>query len=160
MKRKNQPVRLSVGGSLILVVFVALCLITFAVLSLAGANANARTSRQTLERAAAYDQASNEAEERLGEIDLCLKQAEERAGTGGFLAEAEQALLQLDGVQVSWEGEALTAAYQVTISDTQRLDVSLRVNEAGSDTYYTLTGWQTVSTVDWEAEPPYQLWQE
>ena len=78
----------------------------------------------------------------------------------GLVLQAEQALLQLDGVQVSWEGEALTAAYQVTISDTQRLDVSLRVNEAGSDTYYTLTGWQTVSTVDWEAEPPYQLWQE
>ena len=156
---RTQPLRLHVGGALILVVFVALCLLTFAALSLAGAGANDRTSRRTAERAAAYAGACNAAEETLGEIDLCLEQAERRAGAGGFLQEAERALQELDGVTVSWEDGALTAAYQTPVSETQRLDVALRVNETG-DSYYTLTGWQTVSTVEWEAEPPYQLWQE
>lgn len=54
MKKEKRSFGLSIGSSSILMVFVVLCLTTFATLSLVSANADYKLSRKTADAAATY----------------------------------------------------------------------------------------------------------
>lgn len=72
------------GISLMLLIFLSLCLIIFSLLSLSGAVADETLSTQAADRTIAYYAAVSEANERLAEIDAqlasYLREAEEDAG--------------------------------------------------------------------------------
>ena len=127
MKKLSAPFRLNVGSSFVLVVFVVLCLVTFATLSIVSAAANEKASRRTMERTTAYYTACNQAEDILGQVDESLQNAEQEAGV--CLENAERALQQISGMQVAVQGDSLFASYAVMMSDTQRLEVELLVND-------------------------------
>lgn len=80
MAKSNLNTGISVGSSSILVVFVVLCLTTFATLSLASANADYKLTRRTADEAAAYYAADAKAEDILMQIDqsfaLCYATAQ------------------------------------------------------------------------------------
>lgn len=68
----RQGFRLHAGTASILLVFVTLCLIAFAVLSLSSANADLRLSQKIAERNTLYYAAHNEAVQMLAETDEAL----------------------------------------------------------------------------------------
>ncbi|MCC8045126.1 MAG: hypothetical protein LIP12_06460 [Clostridiales bacterium] len=63
------------GISLMLLIFLSLCLITFSVLSLSGANADEKLSQKSADRTTEYYAAVTEANEILSEIDAWLADA-------------------------------------------------------------------------------------
>ena len=69
---KKKPLRLNVGTSSILMIFVILCLVCFATLSIISASADNKLSNKVLERTTAYYNACNEAEISLSQIDNAL----------------------------------------------------------------------------------------
>ena len=69
MKKKTSRPLLTAGTSTLLLIFLSLCLLTFAVLSLLSARADRNLSRKTADRTTAYYEACNQAENRIGEID-------------------------------------------------------------------------------------------
>ena len=72
-QKKNGPeFHVNVGSSSILLIFVILCLISFATLSIVSANADAKLSRRVVERTTAYNQACNPAQEDIASIDSTL----------------------------------------------------------------------------------------
>ena len=73
MKKKTSRPLLTTGTSTLLLIFVSLCLLTFAVLSFLSARADQNLSRKTAERTSAYYEACNQAEDRLGEADQTLE---------------------------------------------------------------------------------------
>ena len=73
MKRASSRFRLHAGTASILLVFVTLCLISFAVLSLVNANADLRLSRKIAERNTAYYGAVSEAEQFIAEADKQIR---------------------------------------------------------------------------------------
>ena len=73
MKKKTSRPLLTTGTSTLLLIFVSLCLLTFAVLSFLSARADQNLSRKTAERTSAYYEACNQAEDRLGETDQMLE---------------------------------------------------------------------------------------
>ena len=71
MKRKKTSYSpTNIGTSFLLVIFIILCMVIFAVLSLSSALKDYDASKQNAERAAAYYQACNEAEEIRGKIEV------------------------------------------------------------------------------------------
>lgn len=119
----------AVGGSSLLVIFAVLCLTVFAMLSLSTVQANGRLSDASADAVTAYYAAD---------------------------AQAEAILAQLRAGQVP-ENVAVTSdiyMYTCPISDTQALEVEVRVN--GTD--YEVLRWQSVSTADWQADESLHVW--
>ena len=130
MKKKTSRPLLTAGTSTLLLIFLSLCLLTFAVLSLLSARADRNLSRKTADRTTAYYEACNQAENRIGGIDGILEK-----------------------IWKNTEGEEMyfqELSFSVPLADTQVLAVSLtlRYPEAGG-TFYTVTTWKTVNTADW-----------
>lgn len=119
----------TIGGSSLLVIFAVLCLTVFALLSLSTVQSDGRLSDKTLETTVGYYEADSKAEEILSTLRC------------GFIP---------DGV--TQNGSEYT--FSVPITDTQALEVDVTVN--GSD--YRILRWQTVSTVDWQADESLSVW--
>ena len=120
----------AVGGSSLLVIFAVLCLTVFALLGLSSVQAGGRLSDASAQAVTAYYEADCRAEEILSAL---------RQGTVPEGVEQEE-----DGVY----------AYTCPISDTQTLEVRVRVD--GAD--WTVLRWQAVSTAQWEADESLDLW--
>ena len=70
---KKKQFGMNIGSASILLVFVILCLVSFAVLSTVSANADSKLSTRVLERTTAYYNACNQAEPSLAGMDKTLK---------------------------------------------------------------------------------------
>ena len=119
----------AVGGSSLLVIFAVLCLTVFAMLALSTVQANGRLSDASAEAVTSYYAADVQAEAILAQL---------RAG-------------QVPE-DVTVTGEIYT--YTCPISDTQALEVEVRVN--GTD--YEVLRWQSVSTADWQTDVSLHVW--
>ena len=125
MKRKqNEPPMINTGISLLVVIFIILCLVVFAVLSLASANSDYESSRTLAEHRSAYYEASNESEDILHIIS-----------ENGYSAVSEKALaskLEAADIDIAVSISKGTASWTAPIDDKQDLLVEVKLN---SDSY-------------------------
>lgn len=119
----------AVGGSSLLVIFAVLCLTVFAMLGLSTVTADGRLSQKNAAAVQAYYDADTRAETILAR----LRTGEVPAG-------------------VSAAGDTYT--YSVPISDTQTLDVEVRLTDGA----YTVMRWQAVFTAQWQADTGLDVW--
>lgn len=126
-KKKSQSV-VNIGSSSLLVIFLILCLVIFAVLTLTSANSDYRFSKRIADRNTAYYEAVAKAELTWNDLDLAV------AHEGGSFAEKE-------------------VHYEVPIDDSQELQVVLTL--AGNETsgyHYDISKWETHSTKEWTGD--------
>lgn len=134
--RRSHKSIISTGTTSIVLIFVMLSLLTFAVLSLVSAQANLRLSRKSAERTTAYYEAENAANDILAGL---IRAARE-----------DPASLQEDGrVQ---DG---LARYEVPLGEDQVLAVEAVLPVDGQE--LEITRWQAVSRYDWSADEPLDL---
>ena len=141
MKKKTSRPLLTAGTSTLLLIFVSLCLLTFAVLSLLSARADRNLSRKIADRTTAYYEACNQAENRIGEIDGILEKIwKNTEGEEMYFQEieihfedAENSESETGNSIYSWDSASRTLSFSVPLADTQVLAVSLtlRYPEAG-----------------------------
>lgn len=145
--KKENPI-INFGASLLLVVFLILCLVTFAVLTLSSAANDYEFSRKLAVRKAAYYEANNQAEYLLKEIDQMLMEGKDW----------EQAVsLSTDTVLITAdfdENNVPVINYSVPLDDTQALSVCLELSptDAAGDNTYHIRKWQVVSITEWESD--------
>ena len=118
-----------VGGSSLLVIFAVLCLTVFAMLSLSTVQADKRLSDASAAAVSEYYAADCRAEEILAQL---------RTGQVP------------EGVRV----KADTYSYTCSISETQELQVEVRIRENG----WEVLRWQAVSTARWSEDETLSLW--
>ena len=118
-----------VGGSSLLVIFAVLCLTVFALLSLSTVQADSRLSDASAAAVSEYYEADCQAEEILAEL------------RSGQIPE---------GVSVKVD----TYSYTCPISETQELQVEVRIQENG----WEILRWQAVSTAQWNEDETLSLW--
>lgn len=123
------------GGVSLLTVFAVLCLTVFALLSLSTVRADGRLAQASLQAVEDYYAADRRAQEILARL---------RCGQ------------RPEGVTFSGGGE-LRADYSVPISDSQELQVSVLLGEAGERDYEILR-WQAVPVGEWELDDIPDLW--
>lgn len=81
MKDKQQSYFMNIGSSSLLVIFLILCLVTFAILSLSSAKSDYTFSERLAEHKRAYYEASARAEDIVGEIDSILYETSHEVGS-------------------------------------------------------------------------------
>ena len=149
MKKKTSRPLLTTGTSTLLLIFVSLCLLTFAVLSFLSARADQNLSRKTAERTSAYYEACNQAEDRLGETDRMLEKLwQETVNEKAYFQAVRETFEDMD-----FDEESRMLSFSVPLTDTQVLTVTLKLRtpESGS-TFYTISDWKTVNTAEWTAD--------
>lgn len=149
MKKKTSRPLLTTGTSTLLLIFVSLCLLTFAVLSFLSARADQNLSRKTAERTSAYYEACNQAEDRLGEADRMLEKLwQETANEKAYFQAVRETFEDMN-----FDEKSRMLSFSVPLTDTQVLAVTLklRMPESGS-TFYTISGWKTINTAGWTAD--------
>lgn len=129
---KKKQFGMNIGSASILLVFVILCLVSFAVLSIVSANADSKLSTRVLERTTAYYTACNQAEQSLAGMDHTLRHIYESS-------DSEEAYFASVG-----HGKS----YVIPISDLQTLQVTIEIlyPESDKDTFYRITAWQVLNT--------------
>lgn len=121
----------NIGSASMLLIFVILCLVSFAALSIVSANADFKLSSKIAERTQNYYTACGSAEETLADMDrnLALQYA---------ASENEEAYFASVGH---------SSSYAIPISDTQTLSVEIEILYPASpeDTFYRITAWQVIN---------------
>ena len=107
----------NVGGSSILVIFVLLCITTFATLAMVSATASFRLAEQVARAADDYFAAQSRAEEKLAQISGIIRSA----GGSSFHS-------QLEEIGATYYDGAI--AYSVSVNESMRIDVLLHVAES------------------------------
>lgn len=130
-KKTGPEFHVNVGSSSILLIFVILCLISFATLSIVSANADAKLSSRVVERTTAYYEACNQAQADITSLDDTL------AAIYADSFDEEEYFMAV--------GHKKTCTF--TISDLQTLSVTLDIlyPRQEGDPFYRITSWQVLT---------------
>ncbi len=155
-KNRNSSFGMGVGATSILMVFVLLCLVVFAMLSLVNANADKKLNDRLANRTKAYYAACDKAETLLEDMDSRLEQLYlEEPEADAYLEACLSYLDGAGGVAARREdGTGVRFSFSVIINDEQHLSVVADVPkepEAGGR-YYTVRAWQTMARQAWEPD--------
>ena len=133
MSAKTNHVNLNLGTSSLLLIFVVLSLVSFAVLSLSSALSDKKLTDKTVEKNVSYYDACNEAYERLADLDKKLidiyKASDDEAS---YLKACED--LDLEMI--------------ILVTEYQGLEVIVIPNypKSDEDTFYDISSWKLIHT--------------
>lgn len=133
-REKKHSAGINIGSASILLIFVTLCLVSFATLAIVSANADSKLSKRVLERTTAYYEACNSAEEALASIDSTLADVYVRS------ASADEYFAAVGH----------SKSYTIPVTDIQTLQVIIEIQypESENDSFYTITSWQVLTADD------------
>ena len=129
-KKKKSFSGINIGSASMLLIFIILCLVSFATLSIVSANADKKLSEKIARRTQNYYKACNSAEEALAELDNALQsQYADTADRDTYFKATGQ-----------------EKSYTFPISETQILcvDVEIFYPTEPEDTFYEITGWHVL----------------
>ncbi len=161
-KDNRQTPFVNIGSSLLLVIFLILCLVTFATLSLTSARSDYSFSERAAERRTQYYQACNTAEDVLAQIDEILIKASDSSGnTQNWIKDLD--FTQMDdeefleaGLDIALDAENASLSYQIPVNEKQALEVKLALIDDGPE-YYQIEKWQIINTDRHESSQKLQL---
>lgn len=145
MKKREIPV-MNVGISLIILIFMNICLAAFAVLSLENAVSDYSLSKKTATHTTQYYEAVNKVQEQLAKKNQELR---EKAET------IKNMQSQKDIKKVAKSQIKLTES----VSKSQQLVVTLQLDETGGYPQYYIQKWKLCSSDDWQADDSLDVYQ-
>lgn len=127
----NSPT-INIGSSSLLMIFVVLCLVSFATLSIASSHADRKLSTKVADHSTAYYEACNQAETRIAQIDATLfAYYQETASEEEYFAKA---------------GHFLSFAIPVTDIHTLNINLEILYPETDADGFYRITSYNLTPT--------------
>lgn len=151
------------GAPSLLIIFLILCLVTFALLSLSSAKNNLTLSQQSANRIAQYYEASSCAEEVLSSIDKILSESFDASDQqlDLYFEKAEHAFRSFQSVPITTDFSKTEEqlSFAVPINDSQQLTIVLTILSPtpAADGFYTIDQWTVENTDIWEGDDQYQL---
>ena len=133
MSAKNNHVNLNLGTSSLLLIFVVLSLVSFAVLSLSSALSDKKLTDKTVDKNVAYYDACNEAYKMLAEIDKQLIDV--------YKASADE-----DAYLKACEDLDLEMTIPVTEYQGLEIKVVPIYPESDEDVFYNVSSWKLIHT--------------
>lgn len=137
-KKSGLSFSIGIGSSSLLVIFVILCLVSFATLSIVSANADYKLSQKVLDRTTAYYTAEGQAQAALAALDkeLAALYEDSASETAYFNAAGEE------------------RSYSFPLSAIQSMEVKVRIHypKKTGDAFYSIASWQVVVTGQLEYE--------
>lgn len=123
---------INIGSSSLLMIFVVLCLVSFATLSIVSANADKKLSLKVAEHSVAYYDACNQAEQRIAQIDASLLAAYENS------ADENEYFDQVGHV----------ISFAIPVTDVHTLNISLDIiyPDSADEMFYQITCYNLTPT--------------
>ncbi len=153
---KNTISGLGVGTSSILMIFVLLCLVVFAVLSFVSANADWKLNDKLAKRTSAYYEACEKAQDFLEEIDSRLdKLYMENPSMDQYTSACRSYLETIAGhTSLESDSDRFSFYFTETLSDEQYLAVTISIpfSPVPGGHYYKITAWQTKASQAWDPD--------
>lgn len=157
MNKKKFSV-MNFGSISLLMIFIILCMLTLAALSLSSAASDENSSKKLADHNTKYYQACNQAEETLDIIDGIL--AESYVVSSDFtsyFSTVEERLSKLSTnitLSISSDNTSATVDYITSVNDAQSLEVELELTDpwTTSSGFYKITSWKEIQTSDWNAD--------
>lgn len=156
MRKKSFPVT-SIGTTSLMMIFIVLCMVTFAALSLSSAIHDKRLGEKLSGHTGEYYAACSEAAEILAAGDALFARA--FAGTKSETEYFRFIARELpDTVETSPTEEGLRASFLVPVNDSQALSVTLlipspeQLRAQKAESYYRILAFQEIHTDDWEGD--------
>lgn len=145
---------INVGGSSILIIFVLLCLTTFATLSLVSANADYILAQKSADTTQEFYLADTMAEQKLSEIDACLAQAESAAADEeGYFLKSKELLDNINGISFE-ETDPSHLKIQFAIPSGKNAEICVTVEvqypKASGQPRFMRKDWSLRNTLDWD----------
>lgn len=177
MKKREIPV-MNVGISLIILIFMNICLAAFAVLSLENAVSDYSLSKKTAKHTTQYYEAVNNVQELLAKEN---QELQEKAETKTTEAKSSQKKAEIKTAETKSTEKKIkvktvknmqkqsqkdikkVAKSQIklteSVSKSQQLVVTLQLDEAGGYPQYYIQKWKLCSSDDWQADDSLDVYQ-
>lgn len=144
---------LTIGFSSLLVIFLILCMVIFAVLALSDARNNLQLSEHMLEKKEAYFEAVNTSEKVIAEIDQILIDSYNE-NSSSYLEEVkakfDQTSFQNYAPSFTKNDKEATISFCINYDVDTQLEVDLKIPGNPSDgERYQITRFQTINTHNW-----------
>ncbi len=155
--KKNVPVT-NIGAISLFLVFIVLCMLSLAALSLSSAVSQAKTGERMTAHMEEYYAASNQAEELLATADAIFANAAKTAADRDeYYKIIHKDLLTQPMETLQSDSGAFTVTWQTPIDETLALAVAIDVlpppkNGETSHSYYNILSWQVIRTKPWEGD--------
>ena len=154
MKAKNKSSFINIGFSSIVMVFIMICLVTFATLSVLTAHSDYRLSQKMADKTTAYYKADAIARDMVELLDNQLFNIYLEGSSSDYFYEAVSttdfsaaAPSDIHNITLKNVENGTLLSYEVPISEVQTLHVTLQINFplAEGECFTTITRWQTVT---------------
>lgn len=153
----------NIGSISLLMIFIILCMVTLAALSLSSAASDENSANKFADHNTKYYQTCNQAEETLDIIDGILAESfVVSSDSATYFSEIETRLEKLSTnitLNTSASADSATIDYITSVDDSQSLEVELTLTDPWntSSGFYTVTSWKEVQTNDWNADNTMKL---
>lgn len=151
-KKRTYP-GIQIGTSFMLIVFIILCLVIFATLSLSGSLRDYEYSKKAAQKATDYYHACSLAEQKVGEIDAILcKSAQNSESYEEYIENVTENVLKLQYTEINAENEDTIISFEEKINETQKLLVSLELEKElqANEKLYKIVKWKESPSKGWE----------
>ncbi len=151
--KKKFPVT-NIGTVSLLMIFIVLCMVTFAALSLSEAARDNNFSKKLAAQTSQYYKASNTAEEVLSDIDFILTDAlSVNPGNDSYYKKVSKDLTAQNIRDTSLTVNHDIVSYQIPMNEHHALSVSLRITspkDAKTEGNFSIISWEEIQTTEWE----------
>jgi hypothetical protein len=166
MQSKNRFPVTNIGTASLLMIFIVLCMVIFATLSLTDVTRDYSFSSKLADHTSQYYEASNEAEHILADIDELLIQTADQISAGTLSredyytsirqsVEAEESMSAVP-VTASYDGDYFILSYETKLNESLALSVALRVcapdDAAAGGARYDIITWREIQTSEWSGD--------
>jgi Flp pilus assembly protein TadG len=154
--KKRFPIT-NIGTVSLMMIFIILCMVVFAVLSLSDAMRDYNFSQKLATHTTEYYAASNQAESILSKVDNILKNT---TVDDNYYENIELALQSQPDLPVtaSYLDQSLYLSWQVDMNDSQALYAKIRI--LPSDASFEITAWEEIQTAEWDSDNTLNLIQQ
>lgn len=151
-QRKKSKISLGIGTASILMIFVLLTLVTFAVLSLSSAEADRKLSKKTVQHAKQYYEAENKAEQKIAKIDQILN-------SGLTENDIAEKVKEIKGLEVDMAKGFIQYGERINKKQYLNVVICFKWNEEAKSYSYTKEKWETVVDASWNADDELPVFQ-
>ncbi len=152
--KKNKSSFINIGFSSIVMVFIMICLVTFATLSVLTAHSDYRLSQKMADKTTAYYKADAIARDMVEQLDNQLFEIHLEGSASDYFYEtiaatdfSANAPSDVHNIALKNVNDDFIISYEVPVSEVQVLYVSLQIRFplAENECFTTITRWQTVT---------------
>jgi hypothetical protein len=167
--KRLSNVSIGMGGTLIITIFVVLCLTIFATLSFTTAHSDLKLAVKTEKISSDYYKTSSKAERMLSDVYSAMMHSKESIAAGDAADEDKlyfhtlsKKLSELEDVDYVYEEGKFTVYYEASGEMNQKISVGLEVfyDHDNNEPYYEITSWN-LSNIELPVyeEENYDLWE-